>query len=84
VPSTTNTKILEQIPGLLKESVTGVERARCKSAFLVGMDAHTLSYELVFGVAHRDFDVFLVARQQIILNIVQLFAQHHIDLIAKK
>lgn len=81
VAYTTDAKILEKIPAILAESVEGVEHAYCKSAYLVQMGGSAIIFELVYGITDRDFELYQIARQQIILNIVRLFAKHHIELI---
>lgn len=81
VPYGTDAKTLAKIPQILEESVGAVDHATCKSAFLVQMGTKAIMFELVYIVDDRDFDVYLVARQQIILNIVHLFAKHRIQLV---
>ncbi|OGY36412.1 MAG: hypothetical protein A3E36_01490 [Candidatus Andersenbacteria bacterium RIFCSPHIGHO2_12_FULL_45_11b] len=82
VPYGTDAKTLANIPALLAQSVEKVEHARCKSAFLVQMGASAFMFELVYMIDDRDFELYQIARQQIILSIIQLFAKHHIALIA--
>lgn len=82
VPYGTSAVVLEKIPALLVESVEGVPHARCKSAFLVQMGSKAILFELVYIIDDRDFDIYLSARQEILLNIVSLFTKHKIELIA--
>ncbi|MCE9642928.1 MAG: mechanosensitive ion channel family protein [Candidatus Andersenbacteria bacterium] len=81
VPYGTDAKTLAKIPGILEESVSAVDHAACKSAFLVEMGTKAIMFELVYIIDDRDFDVYLVARQEIILNIIHLFAKHRIQLV---
>lgn len=81
VPYGTDAKTLAKIPGILEESVDTVAHARCKSAFLVQMGTKAIIFELVYIIDDRDFDMYSVARQEIILNIVRLFAKHRIQLV---
>ncbi|HSX24964.1 MAG TPA: mechanosensitive ion channel family protein [Candidatus Andersenbacteria bacterium] len=81
VPYGTDSKILEKIPALLAQSVEGVEHAYCKSSYLVQMGTSAIMFELVYVIQDRDFDVYQTARQQIIINVVHLFAKHRIELI---
>ena len=81
VPYGTDAKTLAKIPQILQESVDTVAHATCKSAFLVQMGSKSILFELAYIIDDRDFDIFLVARQEIILNIVHLFAKHRIQLV---
>ena len=82
VPYDTDSKILAKIPSLLQESLENIQHARCKSAFLVQMGSNAILFELVYAIDDREFDLYQVARQQIIINIVHLFAKHRITLIS--
>jgi small-conductance mechanosensitive channel len=82
VPYGTDAKTLAKIPSLLEASLEGIEDATFMSGFLAHMGASAILFELVFVVHNSDYDLYRMAKQDILLNIISQFGKHKISLVA--
>lgn len=70
---------LEEIPGLVREIVTGTERARFDRAHLLRIGASSLEYEVVYYVLSPDYGVYMDVQQAINLALCRAFETRGIE-----
>jgi len=75
----TSPEMCRAIPDMIKDIVTGQEKAAFQRCFMVNFGASSLDYELIFEVIDPDIVVFNQVRHDICIAIIECFAEHHID-----
>lgn len=76
----TSRENLGRIPSLLKQAVENVEHATFARAHFVNFGASSLDFEFMYAIDNKDYNLFLDVQQEINLHIVDLFAEHKIDI----
>ena len=76
----TDQKILESIPGLVRDLIENTELARFDRAHLNAFDASALNYEVVYYVESGDYQKYMDTNQKIHLGIIDLFNKKGINM----
>lgn len=75
----TSQEKLNQIPGLIKQIITGIDKTVFDRAHLVSFGEFSLNYEVVYFVQSNDYNVYMDVHQQINLQIKQEFDRQGIE-----
>lgn len=76
---TTAAPLLRQIPELIAGIIAQQEQLRFDRCHLVKLNAYSLDFELVYFVKTSDYMAHVDSQQRVLLGVIELFAQMHID-----
>lgn len=67
--------LLRELPALIEGCVTRVETARFARCHLAAFGPSSLDFELVFFARGRDYPLLMAAKQEVLFNIFEAFAE---------
>lgn len=75
----TSQEKLEEIPGMIKAIIQGIEMAEFDRAHFAAFGGFSLNFEIVYYVLSSDYNIYMDIQQRINLEIGKAFKQHNIE-----